>query len=84
MRFSEFSGKEIINLDNGERIGVIGQTDLMVDPGTGKVEAIILPGVSLFGLGKKKEDIIIPWQAIRKIGPEMIIVELSARGFAAE
>ncbi len=75
MRFSEFNGKEIIDLDNGERIGIIGHTDLVINPETGEIDSIILPKTALFRLGKNKEEIYISWKAIRKIGPEMIIVE---------
>ena len=75
MRFSEFNGKEIIDLENGERIGIIGHTDLIVDPNSGRIEAILLPRGSFLGLGKNKEEIYIAWEAIKKIGPEMIIVE---------
>jgi len=76
MRFSEFNGKEIVDLNNGERIGTIGNTDLVIDPDTGEIEAIILPrGSSIFSFGKQKEEIYISWNAIKKIGSEMIIVE---------
>jgi len=76
MRFSEFSGKEIIDLNNGERIGVVGQTDLLIDPNTGEIDALVLPKGKMFRLSKKNNDeVLIPWKAIRKIGPEMIIVE---------
>ena len=75
MRFSEFNGKEIIDLNNGERIGIIGNTDLLIDPNTGEIDAILLPKGGLFSFGKYKEEIAISWRSIRKIGPEMIIVE---------
>ncbi|MBO8170963.1 MAG: YlmC/YmxH family sporulation protein [Bacillaceae bacterium] len=84
MRFSEFSGKEIVNLDNGERVGVVSQSDLEVHPESGEIESIILPGTGFLGLGRKRDDVVIPWKAIRKIGPEMIIVELKQRGLARE
>lgn len=75
MRFSEFNGKEIIDLEDGERLGVIGHTDLVIDPETGEIEAIILPKGSFLNFNKQKEEILISWSSIRKIGPEMIIVE---------
>jgi YlmC/YmxH family sporulation protein len=82
MRFSDFSGKEMIDLDNGEKMGVLGHSDLEIDPETGQIHSIILPATSLFGLGKKRGEIVIPWQAIRKVGPEMIIVEVREKGRA--
>lgn len=76
MRFSDFSGKEIIDLNDGERLGVVGQTDLIVHPDTGQIDSMILPSSSrMLGFGKNREEIIIPWKSIRKIGPEMIIIE---------
>ncbi|ERI09134.1 YlmC/YmxH family sporulation protein [Aneurinibacillus aneurinilyticus] len=79
MRYSELGGKEIIDLDNGERMGVVGQSDMIIDPSTGKIESIILPTGSLLNIGRKKEEVMIPWKAIRKIGSEMIIVEMKER-----
>lgn len=80
MRFSEFSGKEIINLDNGERVGIVAQSDLVIDPENGEIESIVLPATSFLRLGKKRDEIVIPWNTIRKIGPEMIIIELRRKG----
>ncbi|MBO8162510.1 MAG: YlmC/YmxH family sporulation protein [Brevibacillus sp.] len=77
MRLSEFAGKEIIDFDNGERMGIIGDSDLEINDTSGEITSIILPGGSFFGFGKKKEDVVIPWKSILKIGPEMIIVDRS-------
>jgi YlmC/YmxH family sporulation protein len=77
MRLSELGGKEIIGLDNGERMGVVGDADLEIDPATGRITSIILPGGSLFGFGKRREDIVIPWNSIVKIGPDMMIIQLN-------
>lgn len=76
MRLSELGGKEIIGLDTGERMGVIGDADLVINPETGQVESIILPAGGFFGLGKRREDIIIPWNAIVKIGSDMVIIQV--------
>jgi YlmC/YmxH family sporulation protein len=76
MRLSELSGKEIIGLDNGERMGVVGDSDLEINPDSGRITSIILPGGRLFGFGKRRDDIVIPWESIVKIGPDMIIIQL--------
>lgn len=75
MRFSDLNGKEIIDVNSGERLGVVGNIDLVINPDTGKIEALLLPQGSLFILGKQKEEIYISWKSIRKIGSDMIIVE---------
>jgi YlmC/YmxH family sporulation protein len=79
MRLSELGGKEIIGLDNGERMGVIGDADLEINTETGQIRSIIIPGGSFFGLGKRREDIVIPWEAIVKIGPDMVIIHVDKR-----
>ncbi|MGN7470177.1 YlmC/YmxH family sporulation protein [Brevibacillus sp. SAFN-007a] len=77
MRLSELGGKEIIGLDNGEKMGVISDTDLVIHPENGVIQSIILPGGSFFGFGKKREDLVIPWSSIVKIGPDMVIISLA-------
>jgi YlmC/YmxH family sporulation protein len=79
MRLSQLSGKEIIDLENGERMGMVGQADLLINEHTGTIESMILPSSSFLGLGKKRDEIVIPWQSIRKVGPEMMIIELRQR-----
>ena len=79
MRFSQFGGKEIIGLDNGERLGVIGDADLEINTETGQIRSIIIPQGGFFALGKRREDIVIPWEAIVKIGPDMVIIQMHRR-----
>lgn len=79
MRWSELAEKELIDLVNGERLGSMGQVDLVIDPRTGKVKSLILTtGGFLFR--KKREEMILDWGMIRKIGPEMVIVAIGKNG----
>lgn len=83
MLLSDFVGKEIVNLLDGARLGVVGDSDLVINVPTGEIESIVLPNrgrlLSIFG---EVQDLVIPWEAVRKIGSEVIIVELdcSVRG----
>ncbi|QRG65443.1 YlmC/YmxH family sporulation protein [Brevibacillus choshinensis] len=83
MRLSELGGKEIIGLDTGEKMGVISDSDLVINPDDGQIQSIVLPGGSFFGFGKKREDIVIPWSSIVKIGPDMIIIQLNSHEIQA-
>ncbi|MBO8142339.1 MAG: YlmC/YmxH family sporulation protein [Firmicutes bacterium] len=74
MRYSDLAGKEIIDIDQGIRLGVINDTDLVLDTESGKVAAIIIP--SRGGWWQRRE-LEIPWHGIRKIGVDLIIVDLS-------
>ncbi|HBQ28341.1 YlmC/YmxH family sporulation protein [Peptococcaceae bacterium SCADC1_2_3] len=77
MRLSELVGKEIVNISNGARLGVVGESDLVFDENTGQVCSIILPRrSSLISFWAGKQHLVIPWEAIKKIGREVIIVEL--------
>ena len=77
MLLSELGGKEIVNLNNGERLGIIADSDIIVDEKTGKIISLLVPErkfqFKIFGDGQEME---IPWDSIRKIGQDMIIIEV--------
>ena len=75
MRYSDLAGKEIIDIDEGVRIGVISETDLVIDCVEGCVRSIIIPTRGRFW---GRRELIIPWSGIRKIGIDLIIVDMSS------
>ncbi|RDY24738.1 YlmC/YmxH family sporulation protein [Romboutsia maritimum] len=76
MNLSEISGKEIVNLVTGERLGVIGECDLIIDETTGSILALMIPRErGFFGLKKDKSMLEVPWRSVKKIGNDMIIIE---------
>lgn len=74
MKYSDLAGKEIIDIDEGVRLGVVSETDLIVDLKTGKIQSIIIPYRGHFF---HRKELVIPWHGIRKIGVDLIIVDLS-------
>lgn len=77
MKLSNLAGKEIINLYDGARLGMIGESELLIDTQSGRVESIIIPtSGTLINLFNRQKELIIPWRAIKKVGNEVIIVEL--------
>ena len=77
MRLSDLEGKEIVNVYDGSRLGVIGEADLIIDTRTGLIQSIILPQKNnMLSFWVDRQNIIIPWEAVRKVGNEVIIVEL--------
>lgn len=77
MRLSDLIGKDIINITDGARLGTIGDSDLIINAETGHVESIILPNLGGFlGMWRGRSQMVIPWQAVKKIGSEVIVVEL--------
>lgn len=75
VRTSELRLKEVINVADGRRLGSIW--DLELDLVTGRVSALVVPvpGRFLGWLGRDP-DLVIPWESIRKIGTDVILVEL--------
>ncbi len=75
MLFSELKCREVINICTGERYGNV--CDLEFDPCSGEVLAIIAPGAPrLFGLLKAREGTVIPFSRIKKLGEDVILVEM--------
>lgn len=77
MRLGELIGKEIVNIYDGARLGAVGESDLVIDAETGQIESIVLPNKGNFiSLWLDKQQLVIPWQSVKKIGTEVIIVDL--------
>jgi YlmC/YmxH family sporulation protein len=74
LRLSELSGKEIVDVNRAERLGVLGQTDLEIDE-TGQITSLIIPSVKWFGLLRNGSEIRVPWEHIKKIGADMVIID---------
>ena len=75
IRFCAFRNKEVINMCNCKRLGCV--TDLLIDVCSGCIEAIILPGPGkICGFLGYDAEYIIPYQCIRKVGPDIILVEI--------
>ncbi|OEH92310.1 YlmC/YmxH family sporulation protein [Bacillus solimangrovi] len=75
MRLSEMSGKEIVDLKRGERLGVLGHADFEIDENTGMIRSVLIPSMKWFGFRKQGEEVTIQWENIKKIGTDMIIID---------
>lgn len=70
--FNELRSKEIVNVFDGKRLGRI--TDVSFDGVTGRVVGFVVPGLKK--VFKKSEDLFIPLRLIKKIGDDVILVNL--------
>ncbi|SDJ71443.1 YlmC/YmxH family sporulation protein [Sediminibacillus albus] len=75
MRYKELSGKEIVDVGSGSRLGILGHTDLEFNEETGQIESFIIPNYKWFGMKKEGENVRISWRDIKKIGEDMIIID---------
>jgi YlmC/YmxH family sporulation protein len=77
MELSRLSKKEIINLHDGSRLGYVGDSDLVIDSRTGMIQSIILVPRGMNMKIRNARELVIPWDAIKKIGDELLIVDMS-------
>ena len=77
MRLSKLGGKEIVNLNDGGRLGVINNSDLIIDIESGKIVSFLVPDKNQFKIFGEKDEIKIPWESVKKIGEDMMIIEFN-------
>ena len=74
VKFTQLQCKEVICIGDGRRLGYI--TDVQIDVPEGQIAAIVVPGPCKFaGFLGPQDDYCIPWHCIRKIGPDIVLVD---------
>mgnify|MGYP000556970066 FL=1 len=77
-RTADLKQKEVINVADGRRLGFV--CDVEIDLENGRIDAIVLPGGGrLFGIIGRDSEFIIPWDRIKKIGEDIILVDMDER-----
>ncbi len=73
-RFTQLQCKEVICINDGKRLGYV--TDVLVEVPQGEVTAIVVPGpCRALGLAARQHDYVIPWRCIKRIGPDIVLVD---------
>lgn len=71
----DFKHKEVINITDARRLGYV--QDVTADLQTGIITSIIVPGSNkMFNLFGGNNEIVIPWEKIKSIGDDIILVEI--------
>ena len=71
----DFKHKEVINITDGRRLGFV--EDVCADLDTGKITHIIVPGSNkLINIFSQNNNVVIPWQKVKCIGDDLILVEI--------
>ena len=74
-KFTDLHCKEVICVNDGRRLGFI--SDARVELPEGNIVAIIVPGpCRFFGLWGRRDDYVIPWCNICKMGPDIVLVDI--------
>ncbi len=75
MRITDLRCKEVINVCDGLRLGFVSDVEVSVPDG--QVVALVVPGpCRVLGVLGRKDDFVIPWHCIRRMGEDIILVEL--------
>ena len=73
-RFSDLRCREVININDGCRLGYVGDVEFE-QPG-GQITALIVPGrCRFFGLFGREEEYYIPWNCIKQFGDDIILID---------
>ena len=75
VRFTDLQCKEVICVNDGRRLGFV--SDIQIEVPEGKVVAIVVPGpCRILGILGRRDDYLIPWRCIRRVGPEIVLVDV--------
>lgn len=76
LKNSELKMKDVIDVNRGKKLGFIDDVDIEIE--NGRIRAFVVPAhqYKLFNFFMKKNDIVISWDEIKKIGEDVILVEL--------
>jgi YlmC/YmxH family sporulation protein len=67
--------KELINIYDGKSLGYVSDVEINLEKG--RIEALIVPAQSgFFSLFSRENEYIIKWKDIKKIGEDVILVEV--------
>jgi len=73
-RMGQLRLKEVISIGDGSRFGFVSDLDLDLD--SGQVKALVIHGrLRLFGLLGREEDLVIPWECVKRFGEDTILVD---------
>ncbi|MCL2168912.1 MAG: YlmC/YmxH family sporulation protein [Defluviitaleaceae bacterium] len=75
VRIYELRQKEIINIRDGTRFGFVA--DLEIDKKNGEIKNMIVPGPArVFGVFGRDTEFCIPWESVKQIGDDIILVDV--------
>lgn len=71
----DFRHKEVISIRDGRRLGFV--QDVTANLESGIITSIIVPGnTRLFKIFSSGNDVVIPWEQIKCIGEDVILVDI--------
>ena len=79
MTLSELRTKEVIDVQDGRRLGKVMDLEFSVEDS--RITALVVPSETSFlqSLRGEKCGLVIPWEAVRRIGDDVILVTTHSR-----
>ena len=74
-RIQEFRYKDVVCVEDGTRLGYVGDVEL--DTRSAQLKSIIIYGKFRWLFFGREEDIVVPWEEIRIIGEDTILVNIT-------
>lgn len=76
VKISDLRMREVVNVMNGKKLGLI--KDIEIDLDAGRIKSVVLPGNGkVLGFLGRQDDVVVPWHKIKKLGLDVILVELA-------
>lgn len=73
MRLSDLQDKDIVNVEDGKKIGKI--IDVVIDE-QGNMKALIVQRTKMLNMFFNASEIEVKWNQIKKIGTDVILVNI--------
>lgn len=73
MRLSDLQNKDIVNTEDGKKIGKI--IDVVIDE-TGNMKALVVQRIKVINIFSNSAELEVRWDQIKKIGEDVILVNL--------
>ena len=77
-RLSAFTKKEVVNLPDGRRLGFLSDAEVDLETGELTSIAVSVPA-KLLATGAKGTELVIPFNKIKKVGEDIIFVDIEER-----
>ncbi len=79
-RIDELKNRQVVCVEDGYVLGYIG--DIELDTASGRLVSIVIFGnLKAFGLLGKEKDIVIPFEDIKVIGNETVLVKTNSHKY---
>ncbi|MFQ3543282.1 YlmC/YmxH family sporulation protein [Halobacillus rhizosphaerae] len=75
MRLKSLASKEVIDVENGQKLGVLGKADLIINPDTGEIKSLVLLNSGIMRLSSARKHATLDWTQIAAIGEDTILIK---------